>query len=90
MLELIKSNKMESVRQIRALYPDCKVLVYEADTRMNPVIYAKVYAVSRDGSSLSELCTLRNQLREQGLNPMIVGSYNTGGFVGVQYFKRER
>lgn len=89
MLKYVTNSEMQLVTNIAEQYPNCKVLVSELDMRMNPVIFGKVYAVSTDISSLPMINAVSAKLREQGIKNVIVGSYNKGGLIGVQYIKEE-
>ena len=42
------------------------------------------YAISEDHSSYKELCKLKWDLKEEGKESIIVGSYQTGGVLSAQ------
>ncbi|MBO6146831.1 MAG: hypothetical protein J6O70_04560 [Lachnospiraceae bacterium] len=41
--------------------------------------------VSEDNTSFNELCDENDKLKEQGKRTIIIGSYENGGGIGVQY-----
>ena len=41
--------------------------------------------VSDDNTSFNELCDENDKLKEQGKQTIIIGSYENGGGIGVQY-----
>lgn len=89
MLTMINGNEVYSLSAVDDIYPSCKVLMSELDRSKYPLLYGKVYAISTHPSTMNALIELRNQLLDKGISAAIIGSYNEGGFVGVQYFTEE-
>ena len=48
-------------------------------------IQGTVFIVSEDNTSFNELCDENDKLKEQGKRTIIIGSYENGGGIGVQY-----
>ena len=84
MIKYIKSNEREPISNIRNKFHNKKVLVTDLDlTDMNNITGC-VYAISNETSDYDKLCKEKNNINKYK-SSMLVGSYNNGGAIGVQY-----
>lgn len=82
MLKKVDNSEVLSLNAARNQYPKSKVLFLISDMSD---IQGTIFMVSEDNSSFSELCDENDRLKEQGKQTIIIGSYENGGGVGVQY-----
>lgn len=82
MLKKIDNNRILSINSAREQYPKSKILFLITDMSD---IQGTVFMVSEDNTSFNELCDENDKLKEQGKRTIIIGSYENGGGIGVQY-----
>lgn len=85
MLKKVDNSEVLSLNAARNQYPKSKVLFLISDMSDMSDIQGTIFMVSEDNSSFSELCDENDRLKEQGKQTIIIGSYENGGGVGVQY-----
>ena len=85
MIELVDSSKVEPIDDIREAYPNFKVLLTNVDFSDMSHIGGSVYKISKSSDSFRDLCVEREELEREGASVMIIGSYNNGVGIGVQY-----
>ena len=85
MLERIDDDSILSVNDARAKYPRSKVLFVITDMSNMSDIKGYIFMVSRGSSTYDALCDEGEKLQNNGLQTIILGSYENGGAVGVQY-----
>lgn len=87
MLEYVENLKILHMSNVDVEYPDCKVLLKDADFTNMEDVTGTVYAISRSRTTFDELCAVYKELALKGIPVIIVGSYS-GGDVGVQYISK--
>ncbi len=85
MLKKIDNNRILSINSAREQYPKSKILFLITDMSDMSDIQGTVFMVSEDNTSFNELCDENDKLKEQGKRTIIIGSYENGGGIGVQY-----
>ena len=85
MLKRIDDNRILSLNIARERYPKSKILFLISDMSNMSDIKGTVFMISEDGTSFNALCDENDRLREQGKQTIIIGSYENGGGIGVQY-----
>lgn len=85
MLKKIDNNRILSINSAREQYPKSKILFLITDMSDMSDIQGTVFMVSEDNTSFNELCDENDKLKEQGKQTIIIGSYENGGGIGVQY-----
>jgi len=85
MLKKVDNSEVLSLNAARNQYPKSKVLFLISDMSDMFDIQGTIFMVSEDNSSFSELCDENDRLKEQGKQTIIIGSYENGGGIGVQY-----
>ena len=85
MLKKISGNQILSLNTAREQYPKSKILFLITDMSDMSDIKGTVFMVSEDGTSFNELCHENDILKDQGQQTIIIGSYENGGGIGVQY-----
>ena len=85
MLKKVDNSEVLSLNAARNQYPKSKVLFLISDMSDMSDIQGTIFMVSEDNSSFSELCDENDRLKEQGKQTIIIGNYENGGGIGVQY-----
>lgn len=85
MLKKVDNSEVLSLNAARNQYPKSKVLFLISDMSDMSDIQGTIFMVSEDNSSFNELCDENDRLKEQGKQTIIIGSYENGGGIGVQY-----
>ena len=85
MLKKVDNNRILSINSAREQYPKSKILFLITDMSDMSDIQGTVFMVSEDNTSFNELCDENDKLKEQGNRTIIIGSYENGGGIGVQY-----
>ena len=85
MLKKIDNNRILSINSAREQYPKSKILFLITDMSDMSDIQGTVFMVSEDNTSFNELCHENDKLKEQGKRTIIIGSYENGSGIGVQY-----
>ena len=85
MLKKIDNNRILSINSAREQYPKSKILFLITDMSDMSDIQGTVFMVSEDNTSFNALCDENDKLKEQGKRTIIIGSYENGGGIGVQY-----
>ena len=86
MLEYVKSEVAENLEDVYTKYPKCMFVVLDMNDDWHGTTTVKVYAVSRSDESYIELCELNKELFNKGFNSSILGDYEEGYVLNVQYF----
>lgn len=81
MLMILNEKVKRTPMDIEAQYPNCKYLLTGIDINDLQNISGYLYAVSTDIDSFSELCDYSHEFKYS----CVMGSYNNGGAIGVQY-----
>jgi len=85
MLNQIEEKNIITLDAARTEYPKTKKLFVVTDMEDVSKIMGYIFMVSPDSSSFKELCDEDTKLQEKGWKTVIIGSYENGGAVGVQY-----
>ena len=85
MLKKVDNNRILSLNSAREQYPKSKILFLITDMSDMSDIQGTVFMVSDDNTSFNELCDENDKLKDQGKQTIIIGSYENGGGIGVQY-----
>ena len=85
MLEKIDDKTILSVNAARSKYRRCKVLFIITDMSDMSDIQGYVFMVSRGNSTFKDLRNENAKLKHDGFQTIILGSYENGGAIGVQY-----
>lgn len=84
MIRYINNKQRVDMYQAMDMYKNCKVILSDLDMTDLENITGMTYAYSDDYKDFKKLCDMKNELNKDK-PAMIVGSYNNGGAVGVQY-----
>ena len=85
MLRKINKPNIITLNEARKQYPQSKLIFIVEDMSDMSNIKGIVFMVSDSDESYDELCEEEEKLLRDGKQTMIVGSYENGGAVGVQY-----
>ena len=80
MLTMIDENTIVSEQEVKKRYPNSMYIIQDIKDVNN--VSGKLIAVSTSKDSYRQLCTLRKELSDNGLDCALLGSYN-GGKIGV-------
>lgn len=84
MLHLIDEKIVRTQSDIETLYPNCKYLLVDFKDDEDDISGYLLY-ISDSPDSYVEICNKRREINKNGGNSIVLGSYNKGGMVGVQY-----
>lgn len=82
MLTIIDSKEVTSSETAELTYPSKKIL-FLVDSEDDNELYGRVYALSNEISSFSELCDLAHKLRAEGKDCIVIGDYAGGDDIVV-------
>ncbi|MBR2215548.1 MAG: hypothetical protein IJ849_07305 [Selenomonadaceae bacterium] len=85
MLKMIEGKKIVPLEVARSEYPKTKKIFIVTDMANMSDIKGYLYMVSEDITSFDDLCQERYKLYDKGIQSIIIGSYENGGAIGVQY-----
>ena len=85
MLRSVEERRIVTLDDARAELPRTKKLFIITDMADISNVKGYIRAVSEDSSSFAELLKLDRAMQKEGLQTMLVGSYENGGGIGVQY-----
>ena len=85
MLKTVSDNTVMSINAVREQYPKSKILFIITDMTDMSDIQGTVFMISDDDGSFDELCSEDEKLRNEGKQTIILGSYENGGSISVQY-----
>lgn len=85
MLIHIDDKNIMPIYDAREKYCGSKAVFVVTDMSDMSEIQGCVCAISSDSDSYSELCEFNNKLKSEGIQTIIIGSYENGGSIGVQY-----
>ena len=83
MLQMINDDRIWTPEEIEKKYKDCKYILYDFKNLQD--IKGKLYCVSESNESFRDICRINYNMAKKGINSILLGSYNNGGAVGVQY-----
>ena len=83
MLKMIENNKLVRPEDVENEYKNCKYIITDFSDLQN--IEGYLYCVSDSADSFKEICKINYDLSGKGRKSILLGSYNNGGAVGVQY-----
>ena len=83
MLHVLDEKVIRSAENIENEYRDCKYVLTNYTNLENPEGY--LYCVSTSDDSFDEICRIANQFSKDNVPSILMGSYNNGGGLGVQY-----
>lgn len=85
MLKRTNSKQIVTLSSVNSKYTKAKVIFVITDKKDMSNIKGRVYAISKDNSSFTELCEESERLNKTGVVNLITGTYGNGGGIGVQY-----
>lgn len=85
MLKIMDGKQIVSLEDARAEYPKTKKLFVVTDMSDIANIKGYIFAVSMNDSSFGELLDVDRKIQKDGHQTMLIGSYENGGAIGVQY-----
>lgn len=85
MVQVVNSQELQSVTDIYNQYRNCKVLIRDFVREDGSVTKGYVYAVSTSSDSFVNLFDYKDKLKDENIDCMLIGSYNNGGGIGIQY-----
>ena len=83
MLKMIKDNKLVRPTEVEQKYKNCKYILTDFTNLQD--IEGYLYCVSDSADSFKEICQVNYNLTKEGRESILMGSYNNGGALGVQY-----
>ena len=85
MLKTMDEKQIVSLDEARKKYPKTKKLFIITDMSNLSDIKGYIFAVSMNNSSFNELLEADKQMQKNGCQTILIGSYENGGAIGVQY-----
>ena len=85
MLRRLESTNCISLESARKEIPKMKALFVIQDMSDMSNIQGYISYISESESSYDELIRELNKVRRDNINAMVIGSYENGGAIGVQY-----
>ncbi|MBO6179902.1 MAG: hypothetical protein J6O04_12050 [Selenomonadaceae bacterium] len=85
MLKKMEEKRIIPLDVARTEYPKTKKIFVITDMSNIADIKGYVCAVSMDKSSFGELLDMDKKIQKDGHQTMLIGSYENGGAIGVQY-----
>lgn len=85
MLKVINDKRIISLDMARNEYPKTKKIFVITDMSNFADIKGYLYMISEDNNSFQDLCSENLKLCDEGIQTIIIGSYENGGAIGVQY-----
>ena len=85
MLKMIDEKQIVSLDNAREKYPRTKKIFVITDMSNMSDIKGYIFAVSMNNSSFNELLEVDKKIQKDGYQTILIGSYENGGAIGVQY-----
>ena len=85
MLKMIEGKQIVLLDVARAECPKTKKLFIITDMSDIANIQGYIFAVSMNDSSFGELLDIDKKIQKDGHQTILIGSYENGGAIGVQY-----
>lgn len=89
MLTILNEPERRDAETIRSEYPKCKFLLINIDISKLQDLDGNLYCISDSKSSFKEICSLSREFSTNGVRNIIMGDYEDGGALGVQYEYRQ-
>ena len=83
MFQVLDERELRTMDSIEKEYADSKYVMTNYTNLENPEGY--LYCVSTSEDSFDEICRVANQLSRDNVPCILMGSYNNGGGLGLQY-----
>ena len=83
MLSILNERIRKTPEEIEKEYKNCKYILLNYGDIQSPMGY--LYCVSDSADSFDDISREIFELSSKGVQCMLLGSYNNGGAVGVQY-----
>ena len=83
MLQVLDEKIQRTPEDVEREYSNCKYILKDYGDIQNPNGF--IYCVSDSNDTFDEICQMIYDLTKDGVQCMLLGSYNNGGAVGVQY-----
>ena len=83
MLEMINDSKIWKPIDVQNVYKNCKYILVDYNNLED--IKGRLYCISKSKESFKEITRLNFELSKKGIKSILMGSYNDGGAIGVQY-----
>ena len=83
MLQILDEKTARTPENIEKEYKNCKYIITDYGDLQNPNGF--LYCVSSSSDSFDEITRKMYEMTKTGIQCMLLGSYNNGGAVGVQY-----
>lgn len=83
MLKILDEQEVRTPKSIEEQYENCKYILINFDDIQN--LRGNLYCVSTNRDSLHEMCVLADDLRNQKISCIIMGSYNDGSMPILHY-----
>ena len=87
MLNILDEKNIRTVDSIEKEYKNCNFIITYYTNLENPSGY--LYCVSTSDDSYNEICKIANDFAKKNIPSILMGSYNNGGSLGVQYEIKE-
>ena len=85
MSTLSDNKEILSTNMAKAKHPRSKILFIVTDMSNISDIQGYIFMVSNSSSTFEDLCNEDTRLQREGFKTIILGSYENGGGIGVQY-----
>lgn len=89
MLKILDEQVRRDAEEIRDKYPKCKFLLINIDITNLQNLDGNLYCISDSKASFSEICMMSKKFSKDGVYNIIMGDYEDGGALGVQYEYKE-
>lgn len=89
MLEMVKSDKMQTTTEIESQYPGCKYILTDVGGD-HVTVMGKLYCLSDSSDSWGELIEMSKEVELGGKECSIFGSYRNGFAYGLQYVVEQK
>lgn len=89
MIKILDEQVRRDAEEIREEYPKCKFLLINIDITHLQDLDGNLYCISDSKSSFNEICSLSKKFSKDGICNIIMGDYEDGGALGVQYEYKE-
>ncbi len=83
MLKILDEKKPRSPEDVEKEFKNCKYILINYGDIQNPKGF--LYCVSQSNDSFDEICQTAYEITKSGKQCILLGSYDNGGAVGVQY-----
>ena len=83
MLEMVNDNKVWDPDEVERAYKNCKYILTDYTDLQD--IRGHLFCVSKSRDSFRDIAKINYELSQKGVKSILMGSYNNGGAIGVQY-----